>query len=120
MPNRSIAPDEAVNMGLQCRAQCLQVVVLHSAGLVAIDVTPLPMIGDCWRHGEDNLLKKQQRVHGVHSPRARALGRREESQQGDPSHELHHLEKHMQRTPTDYIMWRFAGNDDRESLEFKD
>ena len=25
----------------------------------------------------------------------------------------------MQRTPTDYIMWRFAGNDDRESLEFK-
>ena len=34
-------------------------------------------------------------------------------------HALHHLEKHMQRTPTDYIMWRFAGNDDRESLEFK-
>jgi len=29
------------------------------------------------------------------------------------------LEKHMQKTPTDYIMWRFAGNDDRESLEFK-
>ena len=25
----------------------------------------------------------------------------------------------MQRTPTDHIMWRFAGNDDRESLEFK-
>jgi len=34
-------------------------------------------------------------------------------------HAFHHLEKHMQRTPTDYIMWRFAGNDDRESLEFK-
>merc|ERR1711881_468328 len=26
---------------------------------------------------------------------------------------------HMQKTPTDYIMWRFAGNDDKESLEFK-
>merc|ERR1719440_1773542 len=34
-------------------------------------------------------------------------------------HAFHHLEKHMQKTPTDYIMWRFAGNDDRESLEFK-
>merc|ERR1719145_566095 len=34
-------------------------------------------------------------------------------------HAFHHLEKHMQRTPTDYIMWRFAGNDDKESLEFK-
>merc|ERR1712084_100194 len=34
-------------------------------------------------------------------------------------HAFHHLEKHLQRTPTDYIMWRFAGNDDKESLEFK-
>ena len=25
----------------------------------------------------------------------------------------------MQRTPTDYIMWRLAENDDRENLEFK-
>ena len=25
----------------------------------------------------------------------------------------------MQRTPTDYVMWHFAGNDDRENLEFK-
>merc|ERR1719488_118488 len=25
----------------------------------------------------------------------------------------------MQSTPTQYIMWRFAGNDDRESLEFQ-
>merc|ERR1712023_545196 len=30
----------------------------------------------------------------------------------------HHLEKHMSSTPTQYIMWRFAGNDDKESLEF--
>jgi len=34
-------------------------------------------------------------------------------------HAFHHLEKHMQKTPTEYIMWRFAGSDDRESLEFK-
>merc|ERR1712083_337660 len=34
-------------------------------------------------------------------------------------HALHHLEMHMQKTPTEYIMWRFAGNNDKESLEFK-
>jgi len=34
-------------------------------------------------------------------------------------HAFHHLEKHMQKTATEYIMWRFAGNDDKESLEFK-
>merc|ERR1711865_75485 len=34
-------------------------------------------------------------------------------------HAFHHLEKHMQLTPTQYIMWRFAGNDDKESVEFK-
>merc|ERR1712032_1015479 len=34
-------------------------------------------------------------------------------------HAFHHLEKHLNKTPTQYIMWRFAGNDDAESLEFK-
>merc|ERR1711904_598668 len=34
-------------------------------------------------------------------------------------HAFHHLEKHMDKTPTQYIMWRFAGSDDQESLEFK-
>ena len=34
-------------------------------------------------------------------------------------HALHHLEKHTQRTPIDYIMWLFTGDDDCESLEFK-
>jgi elongation factor 3 len=34
-------------------------------------------------------------------------------------HAFHHLEKHLQSTPCQYIMWRFAGNDDRESLEFQ-
>merc|ERR1712032_750224 len=34
-------------------------------------------------------------------------------------HAFHHLEKHMDKTPTQYVMWRFAGDDDKESLEFK-
>merc|ERR1719331_935686 len=34
-------------------------------------------------------------------------------------HAFYHLEKHMDKTPSQYIMWRFAGNDDKESLEFK-
>merc|ERR1712100_460329 len=32
-------------------------------------------------------------------------------------HAFHHLEKHLNKTATDYIMWRFAGADDKESLE---
>merc|ERR1719231_1499053 len=32
-------------------------------------------------------------------------------------HAFHHLEKHLERTAVDYIMWRFAGADDKESLE---
>merc|ERR1719223_1079317 len=32
-------------------------------------------------------------------------------------HDFHHLEKHLDKTPVDYILWRFAGADDRESLE---
>jgi elongation factor 3 len=32
-------------------------------------------------------------------------------------HAFHHLERHMDKTPVQYILWRFAGNDDRESLE---
>jgi len=32
-------------------------------------------------------------------------------------HAFHHLERHLDKTPVQYILWRFAGNDDRESLE---
>merc|ERR1719473_1212852 len=32
-------------------------------------------------------------------------------------HAFHHLEKHLDKTAADYIMWRFAGADDKESLE---
>jgi elongation factor 3 len=34
-------------------------------------------------------------------------------------HAFHHLEKHMVKTPAQYIMWRFAGNEDKESEEFR-
>jgi len=32
-------------------------------------------------------------------------------------HAFHHLEKHLDKTAVEYILWRFAGADDRESLE---
>lgn len=32
-------------------------------------------------------------------------------------HAFHHLEKHIHKTPTQYIMWRFAGNEDKESID---
>jgi elongation factor 3 len=32
-------------------------------------------------------------------------------------HAFHHLERHMDKTAVEYILWRFAGADDRESLE---
>jgi len=34
-------------------------------------------------------------------------------------HAFHHLEKHLTKTPSQYILGRFAGNDDAESIEFK-
>merc|ERR1712167_432920 len=34
-------------------------------------------------------------------------------------HAFQHLEKHLTQTPTQYILERFAGNDDKESIEFK-
>ena len=34
-------------------------------------------------------------------------------------HAFLHLEVHRQESPTRYIMWRFAGNDDKENIEFK-
>merc|ERR1712032_803349 len=32
-------------------------------------------------------------------------------------HAFHHLEKHLDKTAVEYILWRFAGADDRKSLE---
>ena len=33
-------------------------------------------------------------------------------------HAFQHLEKHIKK-PTEYILWRFAGNEDKENLEFR-
>jgi elongation factor 3 len=51
-----------------------------------------PMTGTIWRHQNMRLAYVAQ-------------------------HAFHHLEKHMDKTATDYIMWRFQGADDKESLE---
>merc|ERR1711871_321398 len=51
-----------------------------------------PEIGSIWRHQNRRLAYVAQ-------------------------HAFHHLEKHLDKTATDYIMWRFAGADDKESLE---
>jgi elongation factor 3 len=32
-------------------------------------------------------------------------------------HAFHHLEKHIHKTATQYILWRFAGNEDKENVE---
>ena len=32
-------------------------------------------------------------------------------------HAFHHLEKHLHKTPSQYIMWRFAGNEDKEGID---
>jgi len=51
-----------------------------------------PEIGQIWRHANMRLAYVAQ-------------------------HAFHHLEKHLDKTAVQYIMWRFAGADDRESLE---
>ena len=33
-------------------------------------------------------------------------------------HAFYHLEKHIDKTPSQYFMWRFAGFDDKENLDF--
>lgn len=33
-------------------------------------------------------------------------------------HAFHHLEQHLDLTATQYILWRFEGNEDREALDF--
>merc|ERR1719515_593498 len=51
-----------------------------------------PEVGSIWRHANMRLAYVAQ-------------------------HAFHHLEKHLDKTPVQYILWRFAGADDRESLE---
>merc|ERR1712166_1448502 len=51
-----------------------------------------PEVGSIWRHANMRLAYVAQ-------------------------HAFHHLERHMDKTAVEYILWRFAGADDRESLE---
>jgi len=51
-----------------------------------------PEVGSIWRHANMRLAYVAQ-------------------------HAFHHLERHLDKTAVQYILWRFAGADDRESLE---
>ena len=56
-------------------------VVVHSAGLIAIDVTPLSMIGDCWWHGERQLARESAAIPWRALAQSQGSGRHEESQE---------------------------------------
>merc|ERR1711985_71531 len=79
-----------------CMASRVAVVGANGAGkstAIKLLVGELkPEIGSIWRHQNMRLAYVAQ-------------------------HAFHHLEKHLDKTATDYIMWRFAGADDKESLE---
>merc|ERR1712070_561240 len=79
-----------------CMASRVAVVGANGAGkstAIKLLVGELkPEIGSIWRHQNMRLAYVAQ-------------------------HAFHHLEKHLEKTATDYIMWRFAGADDKESLE---
>jgi len=32
-------------------------------------------------------------------------------------HAFHHIEQHLSKTPTEYIMWRYSGGEDKEALQ---
>jgi len=32
-------------------------------------------------------------------------------------HAFHHIEQHLDKTPTEYLLWRFQGGDDKEALQ---
>ena len=93
-------------------------VVVHSAGLIAIDVTPLSMVGDCWWHGERQLARESAAIPWRALAQSQGSGRHEESQEGDPSHELHHLE-HPCREHSQTHHMALCWNDNRENLEVK-
>ena len=56
-------------------------VVVHSAGLIAIDVTPLSMVGDCWWHGERQLARESAASPWRALAQSQGSGRHEESQE---------------------------------------
>merc|ERR1712139_58956 len=79
-----------------CMASRVAVVGANGAGkstAIKLLIDELkPEIGSLWRHQNMRLAYVAQ-------------------------HAFHHLEKHLDKTAVDYIMWRFAGADDKESLE---
>merc|ERR1711990_1315733 len=79
-----------------CQASRVAVVGANGAGkstAIKLLIGELkPEIGSIWRHQNMRLAYVAQ-------------------------HAFHHLEKHLDKTAVDYIMWRFAGADDKESLE---
>merc|ERR1711981_1198235 len=79
-----------------CMASRVAVVGANGAGkstaIKLLIVELKPITGTTWRHQNMRLAYVAQ-------------------------HAFHHLEKHMDKTAVDYILWRFAGADDRESLE---
>merc|ERR1712194_847716 len=83
-------------MGTACMASRVAVVGANGAGkstAIKLLIGELkPESGQVWRHQNMRLAYVAQ-------------------------HAFHHLEKHLDKTPVEYIMWRFAGADDRESLE---
>ena len=67
---------------------------------------------------KDNLLENQQRVHGVHSPRARALEGMKSRRKVILRMNFTTWSTHAENTHR-HTIWRFAGNDDRENLVVK-
>ena len=93
-------------------------VVVHSAGLIAIDVTPLSMVetaGGMVRHTGSRISSESMActrpepglLEGVKS-RSKVILRMNFTTRRTHAENTHR-----------HIAWRFAGNDDRESLEFK-
>ena len=83
-----------------------------------IDVTPLPMIDDGWRHGEDNLLKKQHESMACTRPEPGLLEVVKNRSKAIIRMNCTTWRTHAEGTHR-HIMWRFAGNDVRKSLNFK-
>ena len=86
-----------MDVSLECsRASRVGVVGANGAGkstAIKILIGELkPEIGEIWKHPNLRLAYIAQ-------------------------HAFHHLEKHIHKTATQYILWRFAGNEDKENVE---
>ena len=86
-----------MNVSLECsRASRVGVVGANGAGkstAIKILIGELkPEVGEIWKHPNLRLAYIAQ-------------------------HAFHHLEKHIHKTATQYILWRFAGNEDKENVE---